>query len=122
MFHINPPPTRVVGSRDDGARHRPRSGEMPFYLIAGLCCSHDLPRPWVRSGSKADPWATPWNTIPQSVPRCPAVVCCRRSAPLGRPGHGLRSGLKADLGVGAVAERLLCRCAAAAEPDLALGG
>src|SRR4051812_42449743 len=45
----------------------------------------------------------------------------RRSAPLGRSRHGLRRGLEADLGVGTVAERLLRRCAAAAEPDLALG-
>ena len=44
------------------------------------------------------------------------------AAPSAELGHSLCGGLKADLGVGAVAERLLRRRAAAAEPDLALGG
>ena len=45
-----------------------------------------------------------------------------RSAPFGRSGYGLCRGLKADLGVSAVAERLLGRRTAAAQPDLALRG
>ena len=86
-----------------------------------------LPRHPCPSGSRG-----PWRAQPffASVDDRGAVTLLpsrsqpirRRSAPFGRPGHRLCRSLEADLGVGAVAQRLLGRSTAAAQPDLALRG
>ena len=109
--------------------HGPRRGSHPLVggeieALAPASCSCIVVTEHITSvtAASAGPLPCPPKTLILGSARGPGQPIRPRSAPLGRPRHGLCRGLEANLGMGAVAQRLLGRRTAAAQSDLALRG